>query len=314
MKKVKVSLLALSLLAGGSLAASAAAAAPGTGSDYRVIINWSSNATTTAAPIFFITDAPVTGTNGTFIAQVLPSRSSVFNDGSGKVDGAAVYRVTLGSSGTNGASTAAADMVCTVTGNITLKNSVPTVTLNIKGNGASIDSAGTIGNANMSLKFVGSGSSSTNAGDVFTGTFSGTVNTGIKGSKPFKVDQTTAGTAPAFADPVIFDGAVVQSPNSKLFTMASIGDATQVTGSGSENVKKQSYTVNTKGFGFSKGANLNLSGATAVVTNLWIILDQTNLTQATIVIPGKADAKGKIAGQAVKATGATVLPLPVALP
>jgi hypothetical protein len=305
MKKVKVSLLALSVLAGGSLATLAAAAAPPAGSDYRVVISWS-NAPAAVPPIFFVTDAPVPNSNATFSAELL--KSTVFNDGSGKIDGAAIYRITFGASGSNAVATAAADLVCTVTGNITLKNSVPSVTMNIKGNGAAIDSNGNNGNATMSLTFKGTGSSSTNNGDVFTGTFSGTVNTGIKGSKPFKVDPATAGTAPAFADTLLVDGQVVQSPNAKLFTMANIGDATQVTGNGNENTKKGTYTLNTKGFGFSKGANLNLSGTTLQSTNLWIIINQTNLTQATIVIPGKADGKGKIAGQSVNAKGGTVIP------
>src|SRR5262249_34591490 len=139
MKKLKVSLLALSVLAGGSLA-TLAAPAPNTGSDYRVFVSWT-NAPTPPPPIFYITDAPVPDSNATFTAELL--RSSVFNDGSGKIDGAAIYRLGFGTSGvstnTNAVPVtgAAADIVCDVTGNITLKGSVPTVTLNIKGNGAS---------------------------------------------------------------------------------------------------------------------------------------------------------------------------------
>jgi hypothetical protein len=309
MKKAKVSLLALSVLAGGSLA-TLAAPAPNTGSDYNVFITWT-NGTTVPAPVFFIEDAPVPDSNATLSVELL--RSSVLNDGSGKIDGAAVYRLTLGG-GTNSGG-AAADLVCTVTGNITTKGTTPTATVQIKGNGASIDSNGNIGVASMSVKFVGTGSSTTN-GDVFTGTFSGTVTPGLKSvnnGKPVKVDPTTTGSAPAFADTVNFSGQVVQA-NAKLYTMANVGEATEVTGNGSENVKKGTYTVNTKGFGFSKGSSLNLNGTTAIVTNLWIILDQTNLTQATIVIPGKADAKGKIAGQTVKAAGGTVFPFPVGGP
>lgn len=310
MKKAKVSLLALSVLAGGSLAA-LAAPAPNTGSDYNVFITWS-NATTAPSPIFYIQDAPVPDSNATLSAELL--RSSVFNDGSGKVDGAAVYRITTSSSGTNGGAAAAADIVCSVTGNITSKNSVSTANLTIKGNGASVDSAGNIGAASMNVKFVGQGSSTTN-GDTFTGTFSGTVTTGLKsvnGGKPVKVDPTTSGSAPAFADTLNFNGQVVQV-NTKLYTMANIGEGAQVTGNGTENFNKGTFTANTKGFGFSKGASLSLSGTTSTVTNLWIILGNT-LTNATIIIPAKADAKGKIAGQTVSAKGGTVFPFPVGGP
>ncbi len=305
MKKLQVSLLALSLLAGGSLAASAAAVH--TGSDYDVTISWTNPAPTS---IFLLENVPVPDTNASVNVQVL--QDDVSTDGSGKIDGAAVYRITFSSGASNNTVLAIADIVCDVSGVINLKGATPTATVQIKGNGASVDSTGVIGVANLSLKFTGSPTNINSTGSTkFTGNFTGTVKVGlasVNGGKPINVGSkgnTTTGSAGGFGLPLSFDGQVVQS-DTKLYMIGFVSDGGGFNGNGNVNSKQGKYTANLQGFAFAKGSTLSLSGTTGTQTNVWFQFGTNPPVQATISVPGTADAKGKIAGQTVKATGGVV--------
>jgi hypothetical protein len=240
---------------------------------------------------------------------------SVSTDGAGKIDGATTLRFIFNDASSN--VLAIADLVTTVSGNIAVKGSTtptPTATIQLKGNGTSIDSAGVIGTASLSLKFVGSPTNRTATGSVpLKGTFSGTVKVGlasINNGKPLKVDTTTTGSVGALAESVGFFGRVVQS-SSKLFIVGNDPDQpVPLTGTGSVNTKKGSYTANLKGFGFAKGASLSLTGATADKTNVWFQFGTNAPVQVTIGVPATASAKGKLLGQTVNADGgvATLAP------
>ncbi len=305
MKKAQVSLLALSLLAGGTLAASAAATH--TGSDYDVTIAWTNPAPTS---IFFLEGVPVPDTNTSVNVTVL--NDDVTTDGGGKIDGAAVYRITFLSGASNNTVLAIADIVCDVSGVINLKGATPTATVQIKGNGASVDSAGVIGAANLSLKFTGSPTNLTRTGSTtFTGNFTGTVKVGlasVNGGKPINVGakgNTATGSAGGFGIGLSFDGQVVQS-DTKMYIIGFVGDGGGFNGNGSINSKQGKYTANLQGFAFAKGSTLSLSGTTGSQTNVWFQFGTNPPVQATISVPGTADAKGKVAGQTIKATGGVV--------
>src|SRR3954447_17050510 len=145
MKKLKVGLMALSLIAGGMCAASAATT-PSPGSRADILIDYGSN----APNIFFVNGVPLP-TNGVVETQF----DSTETDGAGKVDGAVALRISFTSgSDTNLTETAHADITASVTGSIVTKGSTVTANISIKGNGFSSDGTNS-GDASVSLKFVG---------------------------------------------------------------------------------------------------------------------------------------------------------------
>src|SRR5579864_7545912 len=89
MKKLKVSLLALSVLAGGSLAA-LAAAPPIAGTDYFVEVNFTNPVPTS---IFYVDGFPLPDTNANLAVQSLGG--SILTDGSGRIDGATTLRFKI---------------------------------------------------------------------------------------------------------------------------------------------------------------------------------------------------------------------------
>jgi hypothetical protein len=298
MKKLKISLLALSVLAGGSLVASAAA--PIVGNDYTFDAIFT-NPTPTS--IFSVDGTPIPDPSSTVTVEEI-GPGGVNTDGAGKIDGATTLRIGFLNASSN--LVAVADMVTTVSGSIVTKGTTPTATINLKGNGSSVDSTGVVGTCNMSLKFVGSPTNLTATGfDLpIKGTFSGTVKTGlasINGGKPLKVDTTTTGSASGSGNPVELFGRVIQN-NTKLYIVANDLD-----GTGSVNTKKQTYTSNLKGFGSSKGSSVTLSGNTTVKTNVWFQFGTNPPVSINVGVPATANAKGKAQGQSVNATGGIVL-------
>jgi len=292
MRKLKVGLSALSFIAGGIMAASAAST-PNTGSSASIFIDFGTN----AQRIFYVGGVPVsTDTNGN--VNVIFSR--VDTDGAGKIEGVAYITISY-SGDTNGS--ASANFIVDVTGSITTKGNPPvaTASLNLKGNGYSTDGSGKINQASLALKFTGT----PNGDNVFAGTLSGTVKLGTKtitGDTTDKVDgaatidNTESAAFDVFANVVEF--------NTKFWAAGDVADGfIPVSGTGSVNSKKGSYSANLKGIGaFGKGSSAKLTGTTQVVTNGSIIVG-SNEVPVTIVIPGTADATGKVLGQKLNATG-----------
>ena len=230
MKKLKVGLLALSFIAGGSFAASAAAASGQVGATYDEVVTWPT------APASFLTvdglrldvlGTPLNTTNNFFLFS-----SSVETDGSGKIEGVAVIRMLQGggttivtsttnidntttppttnivseTNVTSAGSLGFSDFVADISGKIGSKAGVSTVSLLIKGSGYSGGTSnapdfGTTASAKpakISLKFTSTGAATTvsnNEFDVFTavpGSLKGTVTPGLASisKKPIKVDET----------------------------------------------------------------------------------------------------------------------------
>jgi len=297
MRKLKVGLSALSFIAGGIMAASAATKAPNAGISAAITIDFSTN----AQRIFSVSGLPVS-TDSNQTVNVIFDRVST--DGAGKVEGVAYIVVNYAGSGTNEGSGSTADFIVDVTGSITSKGnpSVATASLNLKGNGYSVDGSSTINGASLALKFTGT----PNSDNVFAGTLTGTVKLGTKsitGNTSDKIDQpaTIENTESVGFD--IF--ANIVEVNSKFWAAGDMADGfLPYSGSGSMNAKKGTFSANLKGVGvFGRGSSAKLTGTTTVATN-GIIVIGTNEVPVTIVLPASdTTATGKILGQKLNATG-----------
>jgi len=292
MRKLKVGLSALSFIAGGILAASAAST-PNTGSSAPIFIDFGTN----AQRIYYVGGLPVSTDSNQTVTVIF---DRVDTDGAGKIEGVAYITISY-SSGTNGGATA--NFIVDVTGSITSKGnpSVATASLNLKGNGFSTDGSGVINQASLTLKFTGT----PNGDNRFAGTLSGTVKLGTKtitGNTTDKID-TAAIIDSTFSEPFDVFAYVVEL-NTKFWAAGDMADGSlPFSGTGSINTKKGTYSANLKGIGaFGKGSSAKLTGTTQVATNGTIIVG-TNEVPVTIVIPGTADATGKILGQKLNATG-----------
>jgi len=297
MRKLKVGLSALSLIAGGLFAASAAST-PNTGSSAPIFIDFGTN----AQRIFYVGGLPVATSNASQTVNVIFDR--VDTDGAGKVEGVAYITINYAGSGTNEGAAGSANFIVDVTGSITSKGnpSVATASLNMKGNGYSTDASGVINGASLTLKFTGT----PNADNAFAGTLTGTVKLGTKtisGNTTDKIDQpatienTESVPFDVFANVVEF--------NTKFWAAGTLADGfLPVSGSGSVNTKKGTYSANLKGIGvFGKGSSAKLTGTTTVATNGFITVGTNENVPVIITIPGTADATGKVLGQKLNATG-----------
>jgi len=293
MRKLKVGLSALSLIAGGIFAASAAST-PNTGSTAAINIDFGTN----AQRIFYVGGLPVATSNANQTVNVIFDR--VTTDGAGKIEGVAYMTIASGSDTNSGT----ANFIVDVTGSITSKGnpSVATASLNLKGNGFSTDGNGAVNGASLALKFTGT----PNADNVFAGTLTGTMKLGTKtitGNTSDKIDQaaTIEGT-----ESVPFDiFANVVELNTKFWAAGDMADGfLPYSGTGTMNAKKGTFSANLKGVGvFGRGSSAKLTGTTTVATN-GIIVIGTNEVPVTIVLPASdTTATGKVLGQKLNATG-----------
>jgi hypothetical protein len=292
MRKLKVGLSALSFIAGGIMAASAAST-PNTGSSAPIFIDFGTN----AQRIYYVGGLPVSTDTNSSVSVVF---DDVSTDGAGKIEGVAYITISY-SSDTNGGATA--NFIVDVTGSITTKGnpSVATAAINLKGNGYSIDGSGTVNAANLSLKFTGT----PNSDNVFAGTLSGTVKLGTKTITGNTSDKVSGAATIDSTESVPFDVfAHVVELNTKFWAAGAMAsEFVPFSGTGSVNTKKGSYSANLKGIGaFGRGSSAKLTGTTQVATNGTIIVG-SNEVPVTIVIPGTATATGKIIGQKLNATG-----------
>jgi hypothetical protein len=293
MKTIKVSTtLALAVLSGGLLAASAAKVPPATES-YGVSISFD-----TAPTIHYVYGVPVPTNQVAFTTW-----ESVNTDGSGKISGVTGLTIPFLDDSNN--IMGYADLVVNVTG--TIKGTPPdaTVKMNLKGNGVSFSSDNTTtGAASISLNFTGT----PQANHSILGTFSGTVKTGlpdVNSGKPIKVKNDAAIIRTGdvnWSDVDVVGG--VTLVGSKLYSAGWLADE-NVPYSGSGSVNKGKFKATLKGVAWGKGSQESLSGTTAVVTNGFVTIG-TNQFPIQITIPANITAKGKIAGQSFTASGSTV--------
>ncbi len=314
MKSLKISLLALSVLAGGIMVANAASKTD-VGQTLQVLVKFATN----AGPSFIEVEDEVPAnpkalsTNGT--ANVY-----VNTDGAGKLEGAGWIRIeyktlviTPGSTNTpsvtNFITTSYSDYITDITGKLSTKNDAPSAQMTLKGqgyitavnptnwSGGISQKAASATESKLNLKFTSSGAAvviNTN-GPVYglTGTYKGSV-TGIDG-KTAKVDESSV-LKVNYSKPTDLDLALVSW--GKKFT-AITADGSFI---GSANVSSSDkFTLNMKGVGSSRGSSLKMNG-TVGDQNI-IIVGQTN----TVLSLTSLTLDGKVMGQTIKDVSATAV-------
>ncbi len=305
MKKIKVSILALSVLVGGAVFASAASSATILSTTDVILTNapapliWSSVINTLPTGILF--------TNVDFAPAI------VTTDAGGKISGVAnIMKSYYDASGTN--VTAKSSWYTTVKGSIKATTMAkPSVQMTLKGEGyiAPGDGTNTIVikpgqsssgfpgkfNLNFNVKDTAAVPVVVTNGSVVStnwtiiggsGSLKGTITPPTKGAKSEKVDQAAALVVDRNAEDTI--GMRVIAYGTKF---AAILLGFDVPATGTATVKNGAYTLNLKPVA-GGSSSLQLKGQFVAVT-------QSPYTNITTI--NTADIKGKIQGQAVQATG-----------
>lgn len=295
---MKVSILALSALAGGILAASAANT-----TTYRAYNTWL-NYTNADAKIWSVSGGPETGP-GAIFPRVSYEGGSIDTDASGKVSGYGQWVITYNTNGVpfsviNG----------TVSGKMAGKIGSPaTVTLTINASGYTAD--GVLGFAEpikANLKFTGQPGinlANTNAqamvGTV-TGTFTGKTP---QGDKNYKIPSGRV----AYINSSSFNYAyididVLQSSKGKMQAWP-WSSSWMLEGTGT--IKNDtSYKLSLKGVGWNKGITAALSGNIGLYTNS--ITTGTNVVVVPFLAPktGDISKSSKAMGQSIQGSASSV--------
>jgi hypothetical protein len=288
MKKVKISLLALSILAGGSLAASAAAS-PVTYGAYILDLGF------TNLEVWSIEGA-ISSPSGSTTFPIIENNTFAETDGSGKITGGGDLTISWNSN-----NVPESILFVDISGKISSTTAKPTpaVTLQIKGSGFTIQDHTVLQTAtplSANLKFTGNAT-----GSNILGTVSGTItgNTPL-GTKTAKVTNLPVVLNASQNNPDL-NSAVLQSSKGQM-TLWSVSPSSTFSGNG--NVKSgTSYTANLKGVDLSKGSSVSLNGAMGTYTNG---VSGTN-TGISFTAPTTATiSKGSIKGQAVSGAATSV--------
>jgi hypothetical protein len=293
MKKIKVSILALSVLVGGAVFASAANSA---------ILGSTSDVTlTNAVPliwsdVFTLPTSVLLNPNQGVSFEAM----TVATDEGGKIAGAGnIIKRYYGNSADTNAVTAISSWYTTVKGNINASQmGVPTVKMTIKGQGYLAPGTNTTiilngqssdafpGKFNLNFAANKTAAISNNFQWHIIGSLKGSITPAVKGAKSQKVDEA--------ADLIVdrnamgtLDMRVIVSGN-KFAAILWDTDAT-----GQATVKNGKYTLNLKPIS-GGSSKLQLKGDMVAFT-------QTPFTNITTITT--ADVTGKIQGQAVKSTG-----------
>jgi len=292
MKNVKVSLLVLSVLAGGAMAASAAAEIPiAFGLDMRF---------TNGTAVWSISGGPVT-TSST-ITGTTPEISvdaSVSTDESGKIMGGGLLFARFASNGVPSAA-----LQVSVSGNISSKSGTPTVTLMLKGKGFASDGTNAT-EAQVSLKFVG-----TPGPDPFNTNSTrivGTLTGKITGTSPFLPAKSVAISAAAVIEssrsntPDI-SGLAAETSKKIVWFGFDFDSSGAVTGSKTKLAKAATagaaYKIAGRGDFQAKGLSFTVTGSLGTVSNFFGF----GTNAVSIVAPTDATLKGKSKGQSVTGT------------
>ena len=281
MKKLKISLLALSVVAGGITAASAASAKTEASATYYMV------ATNIAAPLVYVDEVPR--------SLVFPGLQSiddfVSTDGSGKIEGSSILQ--FGSPASNGY----VRYVTSITGNVKGKESSPSVVnMSLKGNGYSgpstnvngiLEAVGTPASLKLTYKSAGAVIS-----NLLAGTFTGTIKSGIPildsltGNGKVKNSAAVLDVSPWNLSS--FEAVVVQV-GSKLYAQSDY--PVYATGSGKVSGNKKS-NLSFKGIAHDKGSSWKLDGTSSVIP--------VGSTNNTVTLFSTADVTAKIYGQQFK--------------
>lgn len=299
MKKIKVSLLALSVLVGGAVLASAAK------SDKSFVASTADITITNVAPITFIDvfneipESPFVNTTNLSPASII----IVDTDSKGKIYGVVNVIKEWTTTGTNASVYAETSWVGDVKGSVKAsKMGQPTVQMTIKANGYSSPTTNTFvinkssslaGNASLNLNFKSSGV------PVLVNTNSPSGDAKLAGTSKisFKPGITAIQSSKTVSEPAVLTVSL-NSEKQLPLRIVSYGSKFGVIlgdlfGTGSVNSKNQ-FTVNMKNGG---GDSLQLKGtvASAIIING----GETN----SVVTFSQVNEKGKISGQAVEGQG-----------
>jgi hypothetical protein len=299
MKKIKVSILALSVLVGGAVLASAA-------KDSNIIGATSDVYLTNAVPLVWY-DVNTAPTSGLLTNLSAGPGSVIDTDSSGKISGVAnIIKSYTGTTGTNTNSTviAISSWYTTIKGKISAsKMAQANVSMSIKGDGYAAPDTNLVlvipsqkidafpGKLSVNFSAKNVTAVSNNAAYHILGNLKGSVTPAVKGAKTEKIDQV--------ADLVVnrramdeIDMRVVVS-GSKLAAIAFNGEIYGATGTANIG-KGGTYTLNLKDPA-GGASSLQLKGTTAVLV-------QPGNTNNTVTTVSTADVKGKLQGQAVEGT------------
>ena len=292
MKKIKVSLLALSVLVGGAVLASAASTS---------IVGATSDIALTNAPAPLIWyDVYTAPTSGLLTNLSVGPGAFINTDSSGKIDGVASIVKSYTDASNN--VVAISSWFTTIKGKISAsKMAQPSISMSIKGDGYAAPNTNPIvvfpsqkvdafpGKLSLNFSAKNAAAISNNFNWHILGSLKGSVTPAVKGAKTEKVDQT--------ADLIVGRNALseldlrVVVSGTKFAAIASNGGVYGANGTGKIG-KGGSYSVNLK----DSGTSLGLKGT---ITTL-VLPSNTNNVVTTI---NTADIKGKVQGQAVESTG-----------
>jgi len=299
MKKVKVSILALSVLVGGAVFASAANNGLTLASTDDIVL-------TNAVPMIWSSVNEVPTSLFLVSSNTFFSAGIVDTDSGGKITGVGNL-IRLYWSGTN--VIGASSFYVTIKGKISASQmGVPSVQMTINGNGYTVPSVSNTvaiagvdhkdawpGSVNLNFTAKNTAAVSNNFAYHILGNLKGTFKPGLAAvaSKTVKIDEAAdlvvnRQTLSELDLRVILFGkkfaAILTNPNME-----------NPSGTGNLNTKNGQYSVNLKPIG-GGSSSLQLKGG---ITTL---VDPSN-TNRVITTINTADAKGKIQGQAVQSTG-----------
>lgn len=285
---MKVSILALSVLVGGAVLASASSA-PTVYTTYSVSASETNLVATSA---YWSVDGTPTTPSGAYSPEVYNS-VDCSTDGSGKIVGAGMVYLAFGTN-----IPPYSLFTASVSGKISQKGSTTTVSMQIKGTGMTVNGDGTGQPASYTVSFTGSPVPNPDTNSTQPLIIGGTASVTIKGTTPLGPKSFTAKSVPmtindnsAFLNSVNFDASVLQNIKSTSSgTMQIFGDSF----TGKANIKSGTYTASIKGVGSEAGLTLTVQGTMGVYTN------SIGTNAVLFTAPTTANiTKGKINGQTV---------------
>lgn len=313
MKLNKLSAIAVAVLAGGTISASAAAKTQ-QGSSYELEIDFSNS----PPSIVSVSDIP----QGTTVFNTTNDFSFadrvVDTDGSGKIDGAAYVRLGIGTTDTNNVSTVSAftDVIGDVSGKVSSSGKGLTITERYKGtgysaaagsNGVSFPNISAIaGAASVQINFKSTAApvQDTNSEQFFvTGTLTGSLkpgSTSINGGKSQKINETATLRVNNNTLSEIF--LEVVQLGDKFQGLLFAGESGVLSGSGSVSGGNK-IKATLKGHGSSRGASVQLSGSAAALS----VTGDTNGANSVVTFANPVTLKGKAQGQTISGTSTSVV-------
>jgi hypothetical protein len=278
MKKLLVSALALSTLAGGMSAASAAV-------ETFMLYNLNFTFTNPEMTVWRVNSGPQT-TSGA--ASSINSDLSLNTDGSGKISGSGWMFINYGTNA------GFSQVIVDVTGRIGSTATKPvSVSLQIHGSGYTSDGVG--GGSGLQANFKFTGAPGTNPDNTNSTVIIGTLTGDLRGKTPLAAkDAKVSETATLGSDSSIpnISADVLQSTRRMI-----VFESDPFAGVGTIHLADYKFTV--KGTGRDSGGSIGVSGTLTSYTN------NVGTNPVVFLAPSGGNAKGKVNGQVISGTAAT---------